>query len=192
MTNEELIAIANSHFCPATRNERKVDDKLLARKVAAMAEAGYKFSAATIEATRAYLQGYGVLLSGRVGVGKTLFFRLINHDALIADIGTIMGWRQAEIEEYAIGSRNCELVIDDIGCGGSKARDYGREFDALLMILNMRDPARCRFRTHFTTNLTNDELVANLDARVVDRIYGLAKCFRIETEESRREAVAFL
>ncbi len=70
--------------------------------------------------------------------------------------------------------------------------EAAREFDALLMILNMRDPARCRFRTHFTTNLTNDELVENFDARVVDRIYGLAKCFRIETEESRREAVAFL
>lgn len=192
MTDNELLEFAKKQYIPVPRPERRVDDRALALKVAEMSRAGYRFGTETVAALRAYMQGYGVLLSGKVGVGKTMFFQKVNADALIVDIGAVMGWRQAEIETFFLNNSECEIVVDDIGCGGSKARDYGREFDALLMILNMRDPARCRFRTHFTTNLTNDELVANFDARVVDRIYGLAKCFRIETEESRREAVAFL
>ena len=185
---EQLLAGAKASFKPVLPKVAEVSDETLTRRINNMAARGYIFNPVTIEAMIAYLQGYGVLLSGSVGVGKTLFFRCASPEIVIQDMGEMVGWKQNEVREWLDFCRDREVLIDDIGCGGSKAKDFGREYDALLMVLNARDPYRCRYRTHFTTNLTNDQLVEGFDARVVDRIYGMARCFRLPDEESRREA----
>lgn len=188
----KMLDIANAAYRPTARKCRQVSDQALADCIRRMSASGYKFNSATVEAVRDYMRGYGILLSGKVGTGKTLFFRKLNPSAIIIDMGDVMGWRQEDVYNSMEAYANFEIVLDDLGCGGSRARDYGREFDALLLILNIRDPSRCVCRTHFTTNLTNDELIEHFDARVVDRIYGMAKCHRMPDGESMREAVAFV
>lgn len=185
---EQLLAGATASFKPVLPKVAEVRDETLTRRINDMAARGYIFNAVTIEAMIAYLQGYGVLLSGRVGVGKTHFFRMLGDDIVILNVSEANGWLQSEVEDWIEYTRGRDVMLDDIGSGGAKARDYGREYDALLMILNAREPYRCKRRTHFTTNLTNDQLVDTFDARVVDRIYGLAKCFRLPDLESMREA----
>ena len=192
MTVDQMLEVARRNFCPAQFTEKPVSDEELVKAISGMAAGGYIFSGVTVEALRDYMKGYGILLSGKVGVGKTYFFCSLNRDILILDCGVLMSWTQCEVEQFMTNYRDREIVLDDLGSGGSKGRDYGREYDALLVALNMRDPARCRMRTHFTTNLTNDELVEKFDARCVDRIYGMARCFRLPDEESRRDAKAFV
>lgn len=189
---EQLLAGATASYKPVLPKVAEVSDETLARRINDMAARGYIFNPVTIEAMIAYLQGYGVLLSGSVGVGKTHFFRMIGDDIYIMNASDANGLTQREVYEWIEYTRDRDVMIDDVGSGGAKARDYGREYDALLMILNAREPYRCKRRTHFTTNLTNDQLVDTFDARVVDRIYGLAKCFRLPDEESRRDAKAFV
>ena len=191
LDNMALLSLAARRYFPDAQqglSERNPEafEHMLITTLRRMAERGYKFTtAAQIDTLRAYVDGYGILISGAVGIGKTLFFRRLSPDIVILSMGDIVGMSQDELFGVVNGCKDSELVLDDIGLGGSIARDFGREYDALLAVLNWREKSKAR--THFTTNLTNDALVANFDARAVDRIYGLAKCFSWRDMPSMRE-----
>lgn len=189
--NDELLRLARKWFRakgaePFSRRSPEAFSAALKSTVWHMAEEGYVFAhPCQLDALRAYMDGYGVLISGAVGIGKTFFFRKIDPDIIILNMSELVAMGHEELEALVLRYLNSEVVIDDLGLGGSKAKDYGREYDALLAVLNWRE--RSRFRTHFTTNLTNDALVESFDARAVDRIYGFAKCFRWNIDVSMRE-----
>lgn len=189
--NDELLRLARKWFKargaePLSRRSPEEFSAALKSAVWRMAEEGYIFThPCQLDTLRAYMDGYGVLISGAVGIGKTLFFRRLSPDIIILNMGSLVAMGHEELASSVLGCLNSEVVIDDLGLGGSKAKDYGREYDALLAVLNWRE--RSRFRTHFTTNLSNDALVENFDARAVDRIYGFAKCFRWDIDVSMRE-----
>jgi DNA replication protein DnaC len=160
----------------------------LFKKAAAMARRGYVHNATTLEALEAYLQGYGVLLSGGMGIGKTFFFNVLNPEPLpVLSFNQCFLWKYEQLGEWLDDHFNREIVLDDIGWESGRASNYGTRFDTLQVVLDARLRVG-RARTHITTNCTNDELVEKYDPHVVDRIYECCKCFVLPSAESKREA----
>lgn len=169
------------------RQAPPVTRESLVAKAAAMARRGYIHNATTLEALEAYLQGYGVLLSGGMGIGKTFFFNVLNPEPLpVLSFNQCFLWKYEQLEEWLDRHIAQEIVLDDIGWESGRASNYGTRFDTLQVVLDAR---LCHSaRTHITTNCTNDELVEKYDPHVVDRIYECCKCFALPSAESQREA----
>lgn len=150
-----------------------------------MALNGYQHTPKSLEALHAYLQGYGVFLSGTVGTGKTLFFRLLGVTVL--DMTTFAGMRDEDAIALIHNYQNEEIVLDDIGrepCSPWTKQEY------INGILEAR--SRSRFPTHFTTNFDEQRMLARYnDVRVVDRLYQFAKMFRFEGESKRHAIVKY-
>lgn len=161
-----------------------------ARIVKRMSSAGYRFDAATIEAARAYAEGYALLLTGNVGTGKTYFFKKLNPEIYTLDMNFATRWKFAEIESWLDNHWDDEVVIDDLGVGSAKGNDYGAQYDVLMCLLNGR--IRSSKRTHFTTNCNADQLIAAYDYRAYDRILGMAKPFKMARTESLRNPARFV
>lgn len=158
------------------------------RKARAMTLRGYCHTVETVKALEAYLQGYGVLLSGGMGIGKTFFFETVNPEPIaVLSFSRCHLWKYERLEEWLEEHRNDEIVLDDIGFASSKGNNYGTQFDALQVVLDQR-LTEAGGRTHVTTNCTNDELIQRFDARLVDRLYQTCKCFALPGRESQREA----
>lgn len=163
-------------------------ERLLA-KATAMAKRGYIHTEASLQAVEAYLQGYGVLLSGGMGLGKTFFFETLNPEPIpVLSFNQCFLWKYEQLGEWLDAYYNREIVLDDIGWESGRANNYGTHFDALQVVLDYRLFHGSKARTHITTNCTNDELVEKYDPHLVDRIYECCKCFVLPNAESRREA----
>ncbi len=161
----------------------------LVAKAAAMARRGYVHTEESLKALAAYLQGYGVLLSGGMGLGKTFFFETVNPEPLpVLSFNQCFLWKYEELAEWLDDRCGSEIVLDDIGWESGRASNYGTRFDALQVALDFRLSHGCHARTHITTNCTSDELVEKYDPHVVDRIYECCRCFVLPNAESRREA----
>ena len=149
-----------------------------------MAAKGYVHTPETIKALEAYLNGYDILLTGSYGVGKTFFFDCLSTpEAPIVRLNMNEAhlWKFDDLAEFLRDNACCDIVVDDIR--GDAGKDYGKAYDPLIIILERRfDTLR---RTHYTTNLTNEELISRLDNRDVDRLY-TAKPFVITRTESLR------
>lgn len=149
-----------------------------------MAVRGYRHNADSLKALEAYLAGYDILLSGSFGVGKTFFFECLSTDAkpiIRLNMNEAHLWKYDDLAEFLRDNCGNAMLIDDIR--GDIGKDYGKAFDPLIVILENRYD--CRSRTHYTTNLTNEELIDRLDHRDVDRLY-TAKPFVIRRDESLR------
>lgn len=164
-----------------------VTEEELWRKASAMQRRGYVHTEASLDALMAYLQGYGVLLSGGIGVGKTFFFKTVNAEPIaVLSFNQCNLWKFDKLDEWLAAHRGEEVVLDDIGWDASQGNNYGTRFEVLQVVLDNR--LGCPARTHVTTNCTNEELIAKYDAHLIDRIYQLCKCFVMPPAESRREA----
>ena len=166
-----------------------VTQEQLAAKAQAMARRGYIHTEASLKALEAYLQGYGVLLSGGMGIGKTFFFQTINPEPLpVLSFNQCFLWKYEDLGEWLDNFAGRDIVLDDIGWETGRASNYGTRFDTLQVVLDARLRVG-RARTHITTNCTNDELVEKYDPHVVARIYECCKCFALPPAESKREAL---
>lgn len=182
----EMMEIATTQFKPVAQVE--VDERTVQARtkqaVASMASRGYVFSEATVQAVAEYYRGFGIGLSGGVGLGKTLFFRLLTPDAIIMDINEAMRWNYDQLLAFLHCYKEREMVLDDIGAGTTRGNDWGVAYDALMVILNARQKSRAR--THITTNLDNDALIKAYDYRAVDRMYGMVKFITLPKVPSLR------
>lgn len=157
----------------------------------AMAARGYIHTRESLEALRYYAAGYGILFMGNVGVGKTYFFRTVaavrakntdNPPIVIYPMIDIVGRRVEEIRECLIDNERSDMVLDDVGAEPT-FNEYGNRWEILPWLLEMRRAARGR--THFTTNLSPDEMAARYGARTVDRMQEMAVPLML-TGSSRR------
>lgn len=164
----------------------QVDKATLAAKAQAMMKRGYQHDEKTLEVLNAYMQGYGILLSGGVGIGKTYFFETVNPNPITRLSFNVCGlWKFDTVSDFLDDTMGQEIVLDDIGWQG-QGRNYGQSFETLQVVLDARLGSPCR--THVTTNCTNDELCERFDGHLVDRLYQMCKCFALPNRESRREA----
>lgn len=160
---------------------KEVTPDELARRARAMKARGYAHSVVSLKALEAYIQGYGVLLSGPVGTGKTLFFQLVEREPIAElSFGSVALWKYDKLDEWLQEHRYSDIVLDDIGAdksGGDGARNFGQRYETLQIVLDAR--LKTDYRTHITTNMGSEALIATYDYRLVDRIYQLAKPFVI-------------
>ncbi len=170
----------------------EVPERRLAGWANAMAKLrGYRHSPETLDALHAYLAGYGLLLMGGVGTGKTEFFRAVSAAGRTAGRAPVALWQMmdcagrtvAAIREAFASLRDREVVLDDVGAE-PKFSDYGSRWEILPWIIELRMASP--ERTHFTTNLTARELEARYGARTVDRMHEMAASVAFAGKSRRR------
>ena len=166
-----------------------------------MADLGYIHSKASLEALEAYMSGYGLLLMGDVGTGKTFFFKTLFEALKPSDsIGEFewevlkkkphiyymrktIGMAFDDIEEAVIDLNQREVLFDDIGVE-VVANDWGRKFELVPWLVDLR--LEKEHRSHFTTNLSADQLLERYGARTVDRLHALVKVFEFKGKSHRK------
>jgi DNA replication protein DnaC len=150
-----------------------------------MASRGYIPSQEILPVVRDWLRGYGLLLHGLSGRGKTFFFQV--HGIYICHVSRIMEFGIKGQAAWRDSTDHYDLVIDDLGAE-SVANEYGAKDDLLKSVITHRaDNIRDR-RTHITTNLDVAGIVARYGDRTMSRILGMCKAHRL-TGEHRRKAV---
>lgn len=164
-------------------SNRLVNDNYLAAEARGMAERGYVFDDTSLNLLRTYLSTKaGLLLQGRVGTGKTFFFKA--RGIPILSMQRASSHSLGEIEAALKSRHDEEILIDDIGAEGD-FNNYGVKMDILSVIIASRLDTLAR--THFTTNLTPEEIYTRYGARTFDRLKELAKMVPM-TGESKRKA----
>lgn len=167
---------------------RKVTQAQLLSKAQAMANRGYEHNAVTLNALHSYMMGYGILLSGGCGIGKTMFFETVNPKPIpILSFNRCGLWTVDQLGEWLDDHVSDEIVLDDIGYDTEKGRNYGQRFETLQYVIDARLNLSGA-RTHITTNMTNDELIGRYDTHLIDRIYEMCLCFALPQSESKRSA----
>ena len=160
----------------------QVSDAEVKRKATEMAQRGYRFSEETLKLVRKYLEGGGLMLGGNVGVGKTFFFQAAGVEAAV-NLKIAQGWTLGGIGDALDSFCNTELLIDDVGVEELEYKSFGTETRLLDYILEYRMDAGAP--THFTTNLTPQQLLDRYGERVVDRMTHLAEYVQIGGESKR-------
>lgn len=161
-----------------------VGEAELVARASEMARRGYRSSRESLDALKAYLEGYAILISGDVGTGKTRFFDALGGIEKVSMID-LYAHRLDEIVEIVCGLRHREIVVDDIGQEAIYC-NYGCKMDVLPWLIEKR--AESKMRTHFTTNLTGGKLTNRYGARVLDRIHATCMAFRFSGASKRATA----
>jgi len=185
----DILAQLRAPSCEERAAE--VTEKRLAAWARQMSALGYRHTERTLEALRLYLAGYGLLLMGGVGTGKTHFFRTLGEvrarhgmarHVVYAMMDTV-GRKVDEVRAFFTGAARAEVVLDDIGAEPT-FNEYGNRWDILPWLIEMRMAAPGR--THFTTNLSPAELERRYGARTVDRIHEMAASVSYAGGSNRR------
>ncbi len=185
----DILAQLRAPSCEERAAE--VTEERLARWARETAARGYRHTERSLEALRLYLAGYGLLLMGGVGTGKTHFFRTVGEvrarhgmarPVVYAMMDTV-GRKVDEVRAFFTGAARAEVVLDDIGAEPT-FNEYGNRWDILPWLLEMRMAAPGR--THFTTNLSPAELERRYGARTVDRIHEMAASVAYAGKSNRR------
>lgn len=138
--------------------------------------------------TQGYSLAKGILLLGPVGCGKTSLMRLFSvnsHNSFVlvpcrtvsdryTDEGaqvlrTFSTIKQVQAQHY-FGQTQAGYCFDDLGTETTR-KHYGNESNVLSdIIFNRYDQLALRGKTHFTANLSSDEIEQYYGARVRSRL----------------------
>ncbi len=166
-----------------------------------MADLGYIHTKTSLKALEAYMSGYGLLLLGDVGTGKTFFFKTLFKameptDRILAvcieqtksnpeiyRMSKTIGMAFNDIKDEVDGLYRQEVLFDDIGVE-VVANDWGRKFELVPWLVDLR--LKAARRTHFTTNLTADQLLERYGARTIDRMHTLVRVIEFKGKSHRQ------
>ena len=159
-----------------------------------MASLGYEMSEWSVGVLADYLKGYNLWLCGKVGVGKTFFFdvmskiRVEKHMEPIAKLSMIetQGWSMEDARNWADGSRDVDVLIDDVGTEPVEMVSYGQKIDLFPYLLEKRMQLTTR-RTHLTSNLGVADINKRYGLRVADRFVQFFKMCKCPDKGSRRK-----
>ena len=136
----------------------------------------------SVEAVRAHLDGYGVLLTGPAGVGKTFLMKCLGV-RIYTSVG-IAAYGIKGLADFHEATRLGPICIDDLGIEPIVS-EWGAKDDVLKTFIAYR-AERVQARTHITTNLSSEEITARYGDRTLSRIMGMCKAFRL-SGTNRRE-----
>jgi len=159
-----------------------------------MARFGYEMSEWSINVLTDYLKGYNLWLCGKVGVGKTYFFDIMNRIRSVRRIDPILklsmietqGWTMEDARNWADESRYSDVLIDDVGTEPEEMVSYGQKVDLFPYLLEKRMQLTSK-RTHLTTNLGCADIGKRYGLRVADRFVQYFKFCKCPDKGSRRK-----
>lgn len=138
----------------------------------------------------------GVFLVGNTGSGKTELMRIFQ--GLVRNLETAYSFNSAisytNIEFSALQRKN--ILIDDFGKEDVK-NEYGVKIEVLSDLIFKRYDAFKSFGslTHFTTQLTEEDIAARYGAHILGRIKEMCNIFPLGTSETaidrRNSAIPF-
>jgi hypothetical protein len=148
-----------------------------------MASRGYIPSPEIVPVIRHWLMGYGLLLHGLSGRGKTFFFK--THGVYICHVSRIIEFGLSGQAAWRDSTDNYDMVIDDLGAE-SVATEYGAKDDLLKAVITHRADNVQNHRTHITTNLDIKLVVERYGDRTMSRILGMCRAHKLTGEHKRR------
>lgn len=157
-------------------------DEAVAAKIAELAAQGYRPSEQIVEAVRDYLTGYGILLTGKAGVGKTMLMTCLH--SRLRNVEEIVGYGLRHIGTWYEWTDGTDMTIDDLGAESTTV-EYGAKEDLLKLVIAHR-AERQRGRTHITTNLTAEEIAGRYGDRTLSRILGMCRPHAFDGDNARR------
>lgn len=176
--NEIMAEIAETLGRPSP-SEVAVNPAAIKARALDMAKRGYNHSEASLTALELYIRGFGLWLSGDVGTGKTMFFRLLRPldirlrrtgrapNIVIFPMVMTLEMSVDDIKTWLGENFYNEVVLDDVGAE-PVFNHFGGKFDILPYILDKRLDSPCR--THATSNLKPKAMVERYeDKRIIDR-----------------------
>lgn len=159
--------------------EFNVNPEAVKARALDMAKLGYRHTEASLTALEMYIKGFGLWLSGDVGTGKTMFFKLLRPlnlrfrttgqipKIIIFPMVRTLEMSVDDIKEWLGENFYNEVVLDDVGAE-PVYNHFGGKFDILPYILDKRLDSPCR--THATSNLKPKAMVERYDdKRILDR-----------------------
>jgi DNA replication protein DnaC len=141
-----------------------------------MAKAGYIPSTESLAALKLCLEGYGVIITGNVGTGKTMFFQTL-YSAIPRKLFTASeisnGNKPSDIDAWLSQWDNSTFILDDIG-SEIQTNLFGTKVELVSMVIEHRAKLK-GVQTHITTNLTAKGIRERYGDRILDRINGMCK-----------------
>jgi DNA replication protein DnaC len=181
---EGMAAAIQTALAVNSNRPREIKDDEICETLDRIARLGYEPSEQIVEPIRAYLQGYGILLTGEAGVGKTFLLSCLGVRLYVADV--IASYGLVGIHEFFAWTDGHEICIDDLGSERTTV-EYGNRDDVLKAVLahRERDPKN---RTHITTNLTAAQIAERYGDRTLSRVLGMCKAFQLQGGNRRKPA----
>jgi len=156
-------------------------DKQVADALGQMALCGYIPSAGIIEPLRHILTGRSVLLTGKVGTGKTFLFRALGYNIHPAE--DIADYGMSGIHEWLEDRAGYRIIIDDLG-SERKAVEFGAKDELMRTVIAWR-AERTTATTHVTTNLSGVHIAERYGERTLSRLLGMCKPFELTGPDRR-------
>lgn len=158
-----------------------------------MVKFGYEMSEWSVGVLTDYLKGYNLWLCGRVGVGKTYFFDVMNRIRTSRRLEPIVklsmietqGWTMEDARNWADENQYYDVLIDDVGTESAEMVSYGQKVDLFPYLLEKRMQLTSK-RTHLTTNLGASDIGKRYGLRVSDRFVQYFKFCKCPDKGSRR------
>ena len=122
-----------------------------------------------------YLSGYGVMLHGNTGVGKTFLMRALG--AKIWPVSDIVDCGLDGLKYWYQRTDGADICIDDIGTEPVRV-EYGARDDMMRAVIAHRAD-RQSGRTSVTTNLTAEKIAARYGDRTLSRLIGMCRVHEI-------------
>jgi DNA replication protein DnaC len=144
---------------------------------------GYIANASTVEPVRAYLEGFGLLLTGAVGRGKTFLIQCLYKRAPQHAQEDICSWGMAGINDWYSWWDGRVCVIDDLGSERT-ATEYGAKEEIMRLVIGHR-AERQTAPTHITTNLSAEQISDRYGDRTLSRILGMCRPFTLTGRDWR-------
>lgn len=149
-------------------------------------------------------EGKGFCVQGFTGCGKTkrmeLFARLLSVRFVLAEdlVERIRNNNSptflkeiSRTDVYAFDSvpaHYYDLIIDDLGFESEKSNTYGNVRDIMEQVLKERSNIFPKWKTHFTTNLTEQQILSRYGDRIYSRICEMCHFVTMTNGDRRREA----
>jgi len=190
MTISEALEKAGTkaRICYEQRSSSHVSDDQIASLLLRIGKRGYIPTPATIPILRDYAAGYGIMLHGDVGHGKTFLLKCIGVRIWGAD--EICDYGLRHINEWYEDTNGRQICIDDIGAEMTVC-EYGAREDLLKAVITHRADRQPGI-THCTTNLDSAAIIERYGDRIMSRLLGMCRPHRVvsPTGLSMRRAVA--